>query len=299
MKVLSPLTITPGMLTSSTLAETDYSAWNSGTTYAAAARVVYDHKVWESAQAGNTNKVPGAAASATWWLEVGPTNRWAMFDGSVSTASADAADIEVVVTPNAIVDAVAVVAGVGESVRVQMHDGATSVYDQTQSLDSTPISDWEDYFFADQVLAGELLFAGLPRYLSAAITVTLAATPSGQASCGALLLGRLHELGQTQTDASAGITDYSRKETDDWGNTLLMQRSYAKRSQQRMVLDTDDLRRVQALLAGLRATPALWIGDDDTDRFAPLAVFGWYRSFAIDIPGPVLSFCTLEIEGLT
>jgi len=299
MKVLAPLAITDALLTSSTLAEDEHAAWNSGTTYAAEDRVIYAHKVYESLQASNTNKTPGATASALWWIEVGPSNRWAMFDGSVSTASEDTTDIEVVITPGAVVDAVAIIAGIGSTVRVQMHDGATSVYDQTQSLDSTPIEDWESYFFADQVLAGELLFSGLPRYFGGVITVTIEATSSAIASVGALLLGRLHSIGDTAPNASAGITDYSRKETDTFGTTSLLQRSYAKRSQQRMVMETDDLRRVQALLSGLRATPAAWIGDDDTARFAPLAIFGWFRSFSIDIPGPVTSYCTLEIEGLT
>lgn len=299
MRVLAPLTITEGMLTSSTLAEDEYAAWNSGTTYAAGNRVIYQHRVWESLQASNLNKTPGTAAAALWWVEVGTTNRWAMFDGSVSTASADSDDIEVVITPAAIVDAAAVVAGVGTSVRVQMHDGVTSVYDQTQSLDSTPIDDWEDYFFADQVLAGELLFSGLPRYLSGVITVTVVAAASGQAACGALLLGRLHRLGITLGDASAGITDYSRKETDDFGTVALLQRSYAKRSQQRLLVDTPELRRVQAVLAALRAKPAVWIAADNTALFAPLVVFGWCRAFSLDIPGPIRSHCTLEIEGLT
>lgn len=299
MKVLAPMAITDALLTSSTLPETEHAAWNSGTTYAAADRVIYLHTVYQSLQASNTNKTPGATDSALWWVEVGPSNRWAMFDGSVSTASADTTDIEVVITPGAVVDAVAIIAGIGSTVRVQMHDGATSVYDQTQSLDSTPIEDWESYFFADQVLAGELLFSGLPRYFGGVITVTIEATSSAIASVGALLLGRLHSIGDTAPNASAGITDYSRKETDTFGTTSLLQRSYAKRSQQRVVLETDDLRRVQALLSGLRATPAAWIGDDDTARFAPLAIFGWFRSFSIDIPGPVTSYCTLEIEGLT
>lgn len=293
------MAITDALLTSSTLPETEHAAWNSGTTYAAADRVIYLHTVYQSLQASNTNKTPGATDSALWWVEVGPSNRWAMFDGSVSTASADTTDIEVVITPGAVVDAVAIIAGIGSTVRVQMHDGATSVYDQTQSLDSTPIEDWESYFFADQVLAGELLFSGLPRYFGGVITVTIEATSSAIASVGALLLGRLHSIGDTAPNASAGITDYSRKETDTFGTTSLLQRSYAKRSQQRVVLETDDLRRVQALLSGLRATPAAWIGDDDTARFAPLAIFGWFRSFSIDIPGPVTSYCTLEIEGLT
>lgn len=296
MKVLAPLTINDARLTSSTLAEDDFSAWSSGTTYADGDNVVHAHRIWESLQGSNTNHPPDT--SPTWWLDTGPTNRWAMFDGSVSTASTDAGDIEVVLTPSAVVDGVAIVAGVGDSVRVQMHDGSTSVYDMTQSLDSTPVLDWEDYFFADQILAGELLFEGLPRYYGATITVTVLASVSG-ASVGGLLVGVLHELGTVLEGAGAGITDYSRKETDDFGTTSLLQRSYAKRSSQRMTLDTDELRRVQALLASLRAVPCVWIGETNTALFAPLVIFGWFRSFSLDISGPLVSYCTLEIEGLT
>lgn len=298
MNVLAPLTITPAMLTASSLAEDDYAAWSGATTYALADRVVYSHRIFESLQASNLNKTPGATASATWWLDVGPTNRWAMFDGSVSTASEDTADIVVTLTPGAIVDAVACVAAVGDTVRVRMLDGADVVYDQTLSLDSTPIADWDDYFFSQQVLAGELVFDGLPRYLLATVEVTLAAAAS-VAALGVLAIGTLHELGTVEAGASAGITDYSRKTTDDFGTTTLLQRTYSKRSQQRLKLGTDELRRVQALLAGLRAVPCVWIGVGNTDRYAPLVVFGWFASFSLDIQGPVLSYCTLEIEGLT
>ena len=297
MKVLAPITVTDAILTSSTLAETEYAAWSSATTYAAAARVIYQHVVYESLQASNLNKTPDAAASATWWVAVGPTNRWAMFDGAVNTPSTSASNLVVVLTPGVVVDAVAVVAGVGGSVRVQMADGAASVYDVTQSLDSTPIEDWSDYFFADQVLTAELVFDGLPRYRSGVITVTV--TPSGGvAQVGALVLGRMHPLGRTTANASAGITDYSRKETDTFGTTSLLQRSYAKRAQVRVVQNTREVRRVQQLLAGLRTTPAVWVGEADTDLFAALVVYGWFRSFALDIPGSTLSYCSLEIEGL-
>lgn len=298
MKVLAPLTITESMLTASTLAETEHAAWSSGATYALGARVIKAHRVYESAQASNLNHDPVTDTAHTWWLDVGPTNRWAMFDQSVSTASSDAAAIVVAVTPGAVVNAVACVSAVGSTVRVRMLDGVTPVYDQTQTLDSTPIADWDAYFFAAQALAGELLFAGLPRYLSAAVEVTIEPA-TGTASVGVLAIGTLHAIGSVESGASAGIIDYSRKITDDFGNTTLVPRSYAKRTQQRMTLDTSDLRRVQMLLAGLRAVPCVWIGEPDTVLYAPLVVYGWCKSFSLDIPGPVLAYCTLEVEGLT
>jgi hypothetical protein len=299
MKVIAPISITEAMLTSSTLLPEAEAVWSAGTGYAKGARVrKTTHVVWESVKTGTNTGIDPATDDGTNWVLVGPTNAWAMFDGSVSTASTAATTIEVGLTPGMIVDAGAVIAGVGDTVRWQMHDGATQVYDATKSLDSTPIESWEDYFFADFALAGELIFEGLPAYLSATATVTI--TPSsGEAAAGAVVLGRMHYLGETLPGAAAGITDYSRKETDTFGATSLVQRSFAKRMQVRLLLETSQTKRVQAVLASLRATPAVWIGDDDTDTFGPLVVYGWFKSFSIDIPGPVYSYCTLEIEGLT
>lgn len=297
MKVLAPITVTPSMLVSSSIAEADYSAWSSGTTYALAARVIYSHRIYESLQNSNLNKTPDAAASLTWWLDVGPTNRWAMFDSVVDTTSDDTSPIVVVVQPGAVVNGVALVAAVGDSSRVRMLDGATVVYDQTMSLDSTPIADWDDYFFAEQVLAGELVFSDLPRYLSATVEVTL--TGSSSVSVGVVAIGTLHELGDAGRGARAGITDYSRKETDDFGTTSLVQRSYAKRSDQTLLVARGDTRRLQSLLAGLRATPCVWIGTEDTDVFAPLVIFGWFKDFQIVYEYAYHALCSLEIEGLT
>ena len=81
MQFIKPVSISDATLISSTIAETDYSAWSSGTTYALGDKVILTstHRVYESLQAANTNHNPTEAAS-TWWLDIGPTNRWAMFD---------------------------------------------------------------------------------------------------------------------------------------------------------------------------------------------------------------------------
>ena len=298
MKVIAPITITEAMLTSSTLAETEYTDWNSGTGYTTGARVRRAHQVWESVSVGtNTNHDPVTDTTSTWWVRVGPTNRWAMFDNSISTASNAAVDIEVQITPATIVDSLAIIAGIGDTVRVQMHDGATSVYDQTLSLDSTPILDWDDYFFDDFVLAGELIFENLPSYLYGVITVTITAA-SGEAAVGALVLGRMHDLGGTQRGAGAGFTDYSVAEESKWGDVTLEKGAFARRNTIRFTVPRDELRRVEAVVASLRGAPAVWIGSSNTARY-PLVVYGWCRNFDMDLNGERgLSFCTLEVRGL-
>lgn len=297
MRVLAPVSITPAMLVSSSIPETDHPVWSAATTYGLAARIIYERRIYESLQAGNLNKIPGAPTSVTWWLDVGPTKRWAMFDDIVDTISTASGSIAVTLAMGVVCNSVAVIAGIGNEVRVRMLDGVTVVYDQTKTLDSTSIDDWDDYFFATQVLAGELLFSGLPRYLAASIEVTL--TGTGMVSIGVLAIGTLHELGAVERGASAGITDYSRKEADEFGATSLVQRSFARRSTQRLLVPIRDMRRIQDLLARLRATPCVWIGANDTTLYSPLVIFGWFRDFQLDIEFIDFCFCSLEIEGLT
>ena len=60
LKLLKPTTITDAMLTSSTVPETDYTAWNAATAYTLAQRVirVSTHKVYERLVAGTTATAP-------------------------------------------------------------------------------------------------------------------------------------------------------------------------------------------------------------------------------------------------
>lgn len=299
MKVIVPQLITEGTLVSSTVAEDDYATWSDSTTYAVGDRVIYQHRIYESLQNLNTNHNPETDSSdPPYWLDVGPTNRFAMFDTVVNTATTSSDDIVVEVQQNAIVDAVGFIELTATSVRVTMYDGAAVVYDQTKSLDATVVLDWYDYFFADFDWFTDAVFFDVPPVLNGKLQVTIA-TREGAAAVGAMLVGRLVALGRTQYGATAGITDYSKKTTNTFGAVTLLQRAYAKRMNATMFLETAEMRRVQSTLAALRATPVLWVGDDDTATYAPLVVYGWYRDFQIEIPYPGGSLCSIDIEGMT
>lgn len=296
MKVIRPLTVTDAMLVSSTVPEDDYTAWSGATTYAVAERCIAGHKIWESLQAGNLNHDPVTDASdPPYWLEVSSTNRWRMFDQTVNSATSATGSIVVEVQPGAI-NAVGLIELLGDSATVELLDGATVVYSATQAIDQTPVADWYAYFFEPYQWAGALLFEDVPSYLTGTVRITIAG--SGTVECGGAVFGQAYTLGDTLVGVSAGIVDYSRKSTNDFGVTSIVQRAYAKRASAKLLLQNTDLARVHALLSTLRSTPCLWIGDDDTQTFAPLVIYGWYRDFAIDIAYRTLSYCNLELEGM-
>src|SRR3546814_20895852 len=69
-------------------------------------------------------------------------------------------------------------------------------------------------------------FLDLPG-VSGDVTVTL--TGAGAVSVGTLIIGRIAAMGLTEDTPSVGITDFSRKETDEFGLTVPVERAWAKR----------------------------------------------------------------------
>lgn len=295
MKVITPTLIVDAMYTSGP-PETDYAAYAAGTTYAAGNRVIRTstHRIYESLQSSNTGHTP--ESSPTWWLDVAPTNKWALFDSVVGTKTTVASPLTVVIAPGAV-NAIALLELVGTSVTAAMTSatGGGTVYNRTVSLDASEIGDYYEYFFAPFLQRTQVVLTDLPPYADGVITITLTGTT---VSLGVCAVGLSTELGDTECGATAGITDYSLKTTDAFGNTTLTQRSYAKRTSAKLWLRKGDVNRVHRKLADLRATPCVWVGVED-DALEPLTVFGFYKDFQLEVAYPTAALCSLEIEGMT
>lgn len=299
MRFVTPTEVTSAKLISSTRAENDYAAWSSGTTYALAARCISatTHRIYESVQAGNTNHDP-TTDTGTWWLDVGPTNRWAMFDTGVGTATAQATPLTVVIDTG-IIDSLVLLDIAGTSVAVSMTDGAggATVYNASYDLpDNAILLSWSDYFFADIEPSTTLIVDDLPPYQSGRLTVSIAATTT--AECGTLVIGRMVDIGQTLAKPTISIADYSRKETDDFGVTDIVERAYAKKIEARFMLPTNRVDYAAKKLAAVRATPVVWLADDSS-VYDSLVAYGFYRDWGIDISYPTFAEASITIEGLT
>jgi hypothetical protein len=170
------------------------------------------------------------------------------------------------------------------------------VYTRTASLEGSMPSDWLEYFTLAFEQLTELVLTDLPPYAAGRLTVTL--TGGASVSIGVLAVGVAVEIGTVLRPASMGITDYSRKTTDDFGNTVLTERAYARRNTLSLTVPKADTARVFRKLAGLRATPSIWVGSEDAD-YSGLVVYGWPRDWAIEIPYRTHSMVSLQIEGLT
>lgn len=296
MIIITPIETTAATLIDSNVPETDAPAWTAGT-YTIGQQRIYNHRVYEVLVASTTDQPDlGAAASPPTWLDTGATNRFKMFDQIISTDTAQTGTIEVTIEPGTVANGVAMFGLSGTSVTVTMNvPGEGEVYSRTDSLqDNTLILDWYGYFFEDVTYKSDAVFIDLPSYGTASLSITIDAGVS-TARCGELVIGKQRSLGLTNFGTSVSIQDYSVKSTDQFGNVVVVQRAYSKRADYDVTVETSKVASAQSILAGIRTTPTVFIGDESR---AETVVYGFYRQWNIVLSTPTISDCSIEVEGL-
>lgn len=300
LRILKPIPITDSMLTNCSIPEDDYPAWNAATAYAVGDRVIRatTHRVYERIVAGTTATEP--EADTVNWANYDSTNRWKMFDsvvGSQSVASGNT--ITISLTPNAVFNGVALLGITATSVRVKVINSIDgTVYDTTKQLQSPPaIPDYWTYFFSPIVQKKSMAAIDLPTYVASTVVEITITNTDGNASCGTLLIGHQQAIGDQgiQLGAQVGITDYSRKERNAFGEYMVTERAWNKVAKIEMLVPNNQIDGMQALFSSIRATPTLFVGSDD---YESLVVYGYYKEFSAVISYPTHSQMNLEIEGL-
>ena len=298
--VVQPLAITDGMVSApnTNVPETDYAAWSSATTYALSARVSLTsaHKIYQSLQASNLNKDP--TTQPLWWVEVSPTNKWALFDSAVSTQTKQSTYIKYTVTPGQTINAIAALNLTNATQIVITVTSASAGVISSKPVDVSPIpasTSWWDWFFGIKRAQTQCVLVDLPSYPDATIKFELYGGAS--LAIGVLLIGQQRAFGAgIKYGAKVGIQDYSRKEKNDFGDTVLVQRAFARRADFELMVSADEVDSLQGFLSDVRAVPCLWIGSTE---YEATTVFGFYKTFDILISYPSQSDCSLQIEGLT
>jgi len=82
------------------------------------------HNIYESLQSSNVGNTP--RLSSTWWLDLGATNRWKMFDLSVSSRTTNADSISISLQPTGRCDSVALLNISAATSRFRMTDSGSS-----------------------------------------------------------------------------------------------------------------------------------------------------------------------------
>jgi hypothetical protein len=295
MIIVQPVPVTSAMVTASNVTITE-TLWTAGTYTLGQERYVGTRLYKVLVSSTTDNPTVGVTLTPPSWQDIGAINRFKMFDQVVNTQTTRTSLIDVSVLPGTIINALAMFDLDGVTTTITMTDPVEGVvFNETKSLqDNTIIIDWYSYFFESITTVSDVVFLGLPAYGGATTRIQVDAGAS-TAAIGEVVIGKQRNLGVTNFGTSVSILDYSRKETDEFGNTVVETRPFSKRADFDVTVETGSVAAVQKALADIRTTPTVFIGDEDR---AETIVYGFYRGFNIVISTPSISDCSIEVEGL-
>ena len=294
---------TPSLITSN-IAEDDADVWDSGESYVIGEKAMVlgeYHRVYE-ALTNHSDKFPpdNVDTETPDWLDTGATNRWRMFDMEVgpdlqSFSTVSDGGIEVLMGAESAVSCVVLLNIEGDTARVTQRDPSDGsvIYERDIELLGTPVDvGWWHFFFDYRQAISKAVLTDLPKVSPCTIQVEIFG-----AACrlGKLIIGEDINIGCTQFGTSVGITDFSRKERDAFGNNYILERRYIDKADYPVQLPSDGVDATHALLSELRATPAVYIG---SEKFISTVVYGYYKDFSIVISNSRYSQCSLSVEGI-
>lgn len=274
-----------------------------------------------SVQGSNLGNNPLTDVDGTWWLNSGSIRTQKPFNQSLtdrfeSTTAGAAYRWTFVPNANGLdtgvldfktfdrsIDAVGFFNLYAGTIRLRLtHTDDGVVYDQTVGLiDDGYMDDWYDYFFMDVRLFKEHLFIDIPQYPNGEVAYEAWIVPPGAndgVAVGEIELISANRIGDTVFGTSLSYKDYSRKDTDQFGNFTFTQRPVSLVVDYDFVMDTAAIRYARTLVTDNRAKNAVFYAVDD-DQTTGTLVFGRIaRELEINLSGPNKSRATLSVESL-
>lgn len=263
MDVLVPREITDAKLISSSVAEPDAgeTVWNAATSYTIGQRAILTstHRVYRNLLGGVNSTSPDQAPDR--WFDEGPTNKWAVFDGEVSSNTVSSSPYTFTVRPGAIADIGFFSLVNVDRVRVKVWDtpGGTLVYDQTKGTEDFWGSDlfWAFYFDKPRQRT-QLFFEDIPASTVCEIEVTASSFDGNDIEVGLVAFGLFESLGVSEYGFVASPVDFSRIVRDDYGTTRIVKGRNAKDIRGTAYCPADAANAAVGIVYRLLGTPAVW-----------------------------------------
>ena len=306
MKVIPIVSVTDAMISGASIAEPDASngevAWAASTAYAVGTVRVRTatHRRYQAVIAVPASATTPPESDPASWLDIGPTNRWAMFTQSRNMQSVQASgDLTITVAPGVRVDSVFLGGLVATTIKVEMIVGAAVVYTTTLPGSLRNTTSWSTYFFGAFKLRPTVLLTDLPKYVGASIRITLSNT-GGPVKVAAFAVGTAVFIGDMEYGATSDALNFSRIDRDVFGNSTLIPRRTVPKIAGTLWLPKPLVNAVRDVRVQLNAVPAVWSAlDDNTDAyFDSLLIVGVYKQFSINVAYPENAKVELEIEEI-
>lgn len=282
----------------STTVDNEYDDWNPSTGYIAGDIVNFGFLKYTAVQ-DSTNEQPDTPAS-TFWSALGYSNKYAMFNGATTSPTVqDGSDFVVEVSGNGV-NAMSFFRLNADSIRIEMiHPTLGTVYDKTYEirLNTIGVVDYYEYFFLPYADFGgigtTLVVTDIPPFLTTTIRVTLSSI--SDVSVGLMSYGMLTEIATVDYGTSLSINDYSTKETNDFSDTVIVERPFTDKVEFDFTVPRSKVFSMKRILAEYRAIPITVVGVEEEEG---TIIYGFIDDFDITYTDFSTADGTLTIEGL-
>lgn len=270
--------------------------YDSETTYALGDEALVGIDVYESASADNLGNDP---ASSQEWFRVRTSNEFAFLDLEWGGRSSVVGTGRVAVRLPSFCDSATLVDFSATLVAVATSRTVTDSYSNAVAVYRSSFQDFGAEL-PTSLFLGELTDNAITasHVQFSADIVSLELRSPDTAELGELVVGNAFEPGHAQYGLSTRILDFSRKETDEYGNWQVVRRGFSKRLDMNVWVDKANYNATLRRLFALRATPTVFVGTDLIDFAEGGIAFGYYIDFSVVISYPTFTVLSIDVESL-
>lgn len=300
MRVIEPSLVSDTNLTSSTIPEPDAgeTVWVPYTSAIGDKRIsTVTHRVYEAVVVSSEDPVDGVNSTPQTWINIAPTNKFAMFDNSNSTSSIDNLNLNVTLTPTLLTNSIAGFNIIGAtSINVKVNDGFSDIYDKDiNMIDNSERINWYQFFFSPVINITRFILTDLPPVINKDIIVSVVG--SAEISFGNMVAGSYIDLGTTVYGTGWQGLDFSIRDPDGFGGFKVTKRRTADIMDYDCFLPRGRFSYVKSVLKRLSQVETVWIGNH-LDINDGTAVFGYHNDSQINISTPTVIDMTIQVQEL-
>lgn len=255
-----------------------------------------NHTVYQCLSDTFDNPIDGATEDATaTWIEVGPTNKWAMFDDKNSTKTKSNTSFSVTLESSDYVMAYGLTGTPGlTSVRVRVYNSSNSlIYDKTQSAFDNIGASGDFIYASEDVFYKNIMHAtDIPPTNNFRVVFTFNGT---NIEIGNLTIGPAIELGPCLADSKSESLDLSEQKFDNFGNETYIERPIVTFATYETISNIELSNIMNRLLNSLRRKGCLWIGEVGYNQ--SIVTFGRIERDPIPYSMPTEVRYTIRVRG--
>lgn len=234
----------------------------------------------------NRNHDPSTDTAADWWADVGPTNRYKMFDLLRNSRTVFPSPFTVVVAPGKRADAIGLVGLIADSVEISVESPSAGVdpYVFTADLLQRYPTNWYEWTVQEFYQVGSTATFDVPPYVDNVMTFTFTRA-TGDVEVGGIIMGLKIRLGEAEIGSEIDAQNFSQVTRDRFGNAKFDRQRNVPVVRQQIWCKDSDVNRLRIAKDALNGVPAFWVMLDDPTHpyFEITSVVGAYSRWGIPL----------------